>query len=211
MNINNKIAIMYSGLTSPFNQSIYDNHKKYLLDHYDCDIYMSTWKHSSNECAFSLLQPTNYNIEDYSELEPMFLDMEKLVTFKFPETKVLNVFSMYYNIYKAFNSVLQHNYNAYVRIRFDIKFDSTIQIIFNDYVHIPEKGNHRGGILDLFGYGDYNRMSAYCNTFLHISDYLKAKLVCHPETILKHSLLSNDIKINRTKQNIYLRDHLFTK
>ena len=207
-----KIALLYSGLTQKFNRQVFDNHKKFILDGYEYDIYLSTWLDESNQYALGVLNPVVCSIENFSKIsDSKFIDVHKRIMYKYPETNTENTIAMFYKIENCFNLVAQDDYDLIIRCRLDIEFDQKISLQNNDCVNIPFKGDYRGGINDLFGYGNYKNMRAYCTTYSRICSYLTNGICCHPETLLRHSLNEQGLCINRFENNLYLRGQLLTR
>ena len=207
-----KIALLYSGLTQKFHNQVFDNHKKFILDGYDYDIYLSTWLDESNQYVLDVLDPVASSVENLSEISNNeFTNVYKRVINKYPETKIENTIPMFYKIENCFNLLITHSYDFIVRCRLDIEFDKKILLQKNDCINIPVKGDYRGGINDLFSYGNYNNMKSYCTTYSRICSYLTNSVYCHPETLLRHSLNYQGLCINRFENNLYLRGQLLTR
>ena len=98
-----KIAITYSGL-SFFKQEYFENHYTNIFTQYNPDIYISTY--SSNDDILSKIdktyQPKVLHVEDFNNVEPLLQTINKRITIKRPETKNINVLSMYYKLYRSF-------------------------------------------------------------------------------------------------------------
>ncbi len=206
-----KIALLYSGLASGFSAEILDNHKRYIIDHYDCDIYLSTYNTDNYEPTLKLLNPIKYNIQDWVSTNPLFEQIAANIKYKPPETKPINTLSMFYQIQKCFSLVENNIYNAIIRLRFDITFDTKLDIIMNQNINIPQGGDHWGGILDLFAYGSFDIMKKYSQLYDKINEYITSNsVIFHPESMLRFYLNECGVPINRFPYNIYLRNQLFT-
>lgn len=204
-----KIAILYSGLTQKFNRQIFDNHKKFLLDGYDYHTYLSTWLDESNQYALDVLSPVASSVENLSEIsDKKFIDVHKRIKYKYPETKTENTIAMFYKIENCFNLLETSSYDCVVRCRLDIEFDKKILFQKNDCINIPVKGDYRGGINDLFGYGNYDNMKLYCTTYSRICSYLTNGVPCHPETLMRYNINEQGLCVNRFENNLYLRGQL---
>jgi len=211
-----KIAIMYSGLLS-FDLDKLLSHKKHIIDLYDTDIYLSTYFYQDNDLKIldQLHKFFNFcavNIESFSTLEPLFVEQSKAAKYIYHETKPINVLSMFYKIYQSYNTILKtKKYDIIIRHRLDTRLDQDLILDTNDQVNIPCNGDHHGGILDLFAYGNKNIMQQYCYLYQYIVDYLNHGVPLHPETLLRFHCEVNKIPINRFKLNLYLRNELFTQ
>lgn len=207
-----KVAILYSGLPK-FDQSIYHNHKKYILDIYKPDIYISTYDADKTilNSIETNYQPKTMHIENYNEVEKLLQIFIPLIANFASETKPFNVLSMHYKMHKSF-SFLDNNYDVIIRNRFDNVFDQPLELIVNDKLNIPKGGDHRGGLMDLFAYGNSSNMFIYNSLILFLGTYLiKYGALFHPEILLRMHCQYNNIDINRFDFNIYLRNILFTQ
>lgn len=204
-----KIALLYSGLPN-ITEEIYDNHKKQIIDHYDCDIYLSTYNTKNYETCIDLLKPKSIQIEDWEILLNNFQEIANKIIHKKPETVAINTLSMFYKIQQCFD--LMDNkiyYDAIIRLRMDNAFDSKLDIILNEDLNIPTGGDY-GGILDQLAYGSFNNMNIYCHLYNQIQKYIETNCVIfHPETMLKYYLSENNIIIKRFLFNIYLKNIFF--
>ena len=203
------IALLYSGLPN-ITESIYNNHKKYIIDHYDCDIYLSTYNIKNYETCINLLKPKYVQVEDWKILSNNLQQIANTIINKKPETVPVNTLSMFYKIQQCFDLIDNKiNYDAIIRIRLDDTFDSKLNIILNTDLNIPIGGDY-GGILDHFAYGSFNNMFMYCHAYNQIAKYINTNCVIfHPETILKYYLSECNVSVNRFSFNIYLRNCLF--
>lgn len=207
-----KIALLYSGISN-FTQDIIDNHRTFIYNLYDCDIYLSTWDLPDIDVVnqqIQLLQPIKYEIESFKEKEPFLNNMVSKIVYKTEGTRVLNVASMFYKIQQAFGLLETNQYDCVLRLRTDITFDSPLNIITDDKINIPSGGDHEGGFLDLFAYGSYNLMRSYCNLFDKLQTYIdNTAVIFHPESILRFYCIEQGLPINRFNYNIYLRGQWF--
>jgi hypothetical protein len=206
-----KIALLYSGLPN-MTELIYNNHKKYIIDHYDCDIYLSTYNIKNYETCINLLKPKITEIENWEILSDNFKQIAQKIVNKKPETIAINTLSMFYKIKQCFGLIDSNiNYDAIIRIRLDNTFNSKLDIVLNEDLNIPKGGDY-GGILDQFAYGSFYNMQIYCHLYSQIQRYIETNCVIfHPETILKYYLLECNVNIQRFFFNIYLRNSLFTR
>ena len=201
-----KIALLYSGLPN-ITEVIYDNHKKHIIDHYDCDIYLSTYNTKNDETCIDLLKPKSIQIEDWEILSNNFQEIANKIINKKSETVAINTIAMFYKIQQCFGLIDNKiNYDAIIRLRLDNTFNSKLDIVLNEELNIPTGGDH-GGILDQLAYGSFNNMNIYCHLYDQIQKYIETNCVIfHPETMLKYYLSENNIIIKRFLFNIYLRN-----
>jgi len=206
------VAIIYSGL-SFFKQDYFENHYTYIYSKYNPDIYISTYLPDDDSISKieRIYQPKILHIENFNTIEPLLSTIENRIGIKRPETKTINVLSMYYKIYRSFNLIPNiKDYDIIIRNRLDIKYDNELNLIQNDSLNVPMGGDHHGGLLDLFSYGCPDIMQAYCDIFLYTPIYIiERHNVFHPEILLRHHCQIKNIKINRFQYNLFLRGELF--
>jgi len=203
-----KIALIYSGLPS-FDQEIFDNHYKYIIKPYNPDIFISTYESEKISDIHNTYKPKSIHIEDYSLIEPYLEKLSSFILNVCHETKVVNSLSMFYKIHRGF-CLIDNSYDIIIRNRFDIKFDKQLEIEQNASLNVPFGGDHRGGLMDMFAYGNYENMSVYSNLVLFIASYLRYhNAVFHPESLLRGHCKINNIDIKRFDFNIYLRGMCF--
>jgi len=206
-----KIAIIYSGLPN-FNQTFFDNHYKYILQYYNPDIYISTYssdKHTIKKIK-EFYQPKSLHIEDYSIVSTFLQTIQKQIVCHRPETNPENVISMLYKIYRSFHLIPNNTYDIIIKNRFDIQFNQKLDLYINESFNVPMGGDHHGGLMDLFSYGNYETMKKYSNMFLYLPIYILEKhQIFHPEILLRHHCYINNLKIQRFKYDLFLRDELF--
>jgi hypothetical protein len=200
-----KVAILYSGLPN-MTLEIFHNHKKYLIDHYDCDIYCSTWHMDGVEQTMDMLNPIELEIEKFNDIQNIFNELLIYAENKRKEVRPINVFSMYYKLARTSKFIENKQYDIVVRHRFDTTYKSKIILSEDkDKIKIP-KGEDHGGINDRWAYGPQNLISAYNFLFKYIPIYTKVDgIVFHPETLLKHHCKKQNIDILRTEDSILLR------
>lgn len=214
------IAILYSGLPINNFSDFLSNHKNFIFtDNHNIDTYISTYITDSNSIEYiqkiiALLNPKKINIESFEDVKNNILDqyIQYIIKNKFTrDCRPINALSMFYKIKKCFSLLSDINYDIIIRTRFDIKFDSKINLEINHNINVPKCGDFRGGLLDMFAYGNYHIMKLYCSLFDHIEQYMKEGIIFHPESILRYHCLKQDIKINRFPFHIYLRNQNFTQ
>lgn len=211
------VAILYSGLINDFS-AFYENHKIYIYQDYNIDFFISTYIYNDQSDLLidrinTLLQPKNIDIEIYKNLESYFLNYKNEYIKKHTkDCRPINALSMFYKIKKSFNNILNMNiYDIIIRNRFDIKFNSKINLCKNNELNVPCGGDYRGGLMDLFAYGNPLIMNQYCNLFDFIPIYMKDDIYFHPESILRYHCQKQNIPINRFNFDIFLRGRNFTK
>jgi hypothetical protein len=207
-----KIAIIYSGL-SFFKQEYFENHYTNIFTQYNPDIYISTYLSNNSDLSKidKIYQPKILHIEDFNIIEPLLQTINKRITAKRPETKNINVLSMYYKLYRSYNIIPDiKNYDIIIRNRLDIKYDNKLSLIKNEFLNVPMGGDHHGGLLDLFAYGNPEIMQSYSDIFLYTPIYIiEHHCIFHPEIFLRHHCQIKNLKVKRFQYNLFLRDELF--
>lgn len=129
------------------------------------------------------------------------------------ETIIPNIFYMYYKVWLCYESVLRYEklnnvqYECIVRLRFDLEFEE-FPLMTNlkpNTIYVPSGSDHRGGLNDLVAIGDRESMSRYCNTYLNLMQYARSGIGFHPESILRHHIMSSSINIERFNIKYKLR------
>ena len=206
-----KIAIIYSGLPN-FNKVTFDNHYQHIFQYYNPDIYISTYLSDNTiiEKINEFYQPKSLHIEDPNTINPFLETIQKQIIFQRPETNTKNVISMLYKIYRAFHLIPNNTYDIIIKNRFDIQFNQKLDLDINESFNVPMGGDHHRGLMDLFSYGNYEIMKKYSNMFLYLPIYILEKhQIFHPEILLRHHCYINNLKIDRFKYDLFLRDKLF--
>lgn len=228
-----RIALLLSG---KFRGSYieYNSLYKNLLSRYSIDTFISyNYKNEEDiECdkseLISLYNPKVINYEKNSDIVDKFVNDASYYK-KAIESTPYNIFNMWYGILQANNLKSKYEtengfkYDVVIKSRFDIEFLKEIQILgVNDLrikkideeflknckknIFIPIGGDHRGGINDLFAYGDSESMDYYCNNFNHLLSYIKEGELIHPERLLRNHLSkSKNITLVRTEIPMRLR------
>ena len=117
----------------------------------------------------------------------------------FPEIKARNILLMWRNVYLS-SQLVDPSCDLVARLRYDNGFlDGTFDLILDSLstldcgIIIPEGGDNRGGIFDMFAIGDYRSMSVYSELYLNIHDYLAngvpATVKSYLDTILMFTIL----------------------
>lgn len=210
-----KIAILYCGIPF-FDKKYYENTKKYIVGDNEVDSYISIYDEDDSSKYIKDIEkfykPVSIEIEKYLDLLDIFEEKSSRVIHKHPETNPVKPFSMFYKLNKVFKLVEQSNkkYDIIIRNRFDISFDSILNLEINEKLNVPSGGDHRGGLMDLFAYSNYDIMKFYCDIYNYSEWYLMGGMMFHPETFLCCHILTKKIPLNRFNYNVYLRDECFT-
>ena len=192
--------------------------KKNLIDVYDADVFISTWipdlsieTNTSIEKLVELYKPIGLEIENFEETKYDLTRIIESVNFIYPpETKPLNVLSMYYKIMKANNLKKLHeinynfNYDVVIRSRMDLHFvhECSYLIPNEETILIPKGWDWRNGLNDLFAIGGTDAMNYYSDLFLNFEKIISETGWLHPESLLKHHLQKQNYNIYRPEIKI---------
>jgi len=202
-NASPRICVISSGL-----DRVYDNcsdifKAQIALSKIPIDFYGLFWQPVDNGKMQKHLQGFHKTVL-WTAAQREFGDLSSLV--KHHETNAHNFFSMAWGKWLLGHHMTEQKiwdqYDVFVYCRPDVCFDAAIdlpsifrQLQFQD-IFIPLNGNDywEGGVNDQVCFGGRG-LSVYLNMFEHIVDYLKEGVVLHPETLLKHHLMKNDVRV----------------
>lgn len=173
-----KIAVCISGQPRAYAQG-YEYMKRNLLDKYDCDIFIHTWRNTvyGTEDVIKLYNPKMWNDES-----PLDNHYDKLFTNVpgagwYPPTATI---SMFYSMFKTLQMKSTYeleasHYDWVVRTRFDYAINGVIPFeqLDPDKVYIPncrmvptrDFGN------DQFAFGSSRVMTEYMSTYLYMRNF----------------------------------------
>ena len=205
---NKRIAVCLSGNLRSF-KNCFNSLKTYLLDKYNCDVFISTWdfidnpgdnSHNKTQSILNDIK-TCYSPKKIEILNQIANMGEKYRKYIIENGRSPNAMTgMFYLIYKAdqlrqnFETQNNFKYDVVVRVRPDLLLKENINIP-NDVngVYIPNFG-HWIGINDQFAFGDRDSMKEYANLY-NCLDNICDKIDFRPESLLKFHLLNNKINI----------------
>lgn len=228
-----KTAILISGQLRDA-RNCFPSLKEYVIDAYNADVFIDTWSPGNN-----VLDHRGHLISDnLSPQETLLLYKPKLAMFEdfdnslfFDrikksnignkigydgshawETKVENVFYMYYKVWRCFQhmkhyeSLNNFHYDRVIRMRFDLMFDMfPIIEVEPDSVYVPAGFDHRGGINDLLSLGTRETMEKICDLFSNLVQYAESGVGMHPESVLRTHMERCGLAINRFPLKYKLR------
>lgn len=182
-----KVALCISGQMRTFDQC-FDNLKKYILNQYECDIFIHTWdnrgisKHGNNfyinendeitsEMLFNIYKPKKIIIENFREFKVLdkYVEISNMVNPKF------TTFPMFYsqkccndlkNNYSQENNI---NYDFIIRMRPDLQLESFIPKYVLNETNVFWHQNHPTFVdwrtFDHFHISNKENMDIYCNAY----------------------------------------------
>jgi hypothetical protein len=211
-----KIALIYSGLPRYILQ-LHDNHLTHLIPkNVELDTYFHFWDiwgytkqgwHQTTDSNSHLLSyddksnilkklsPIDFKFESLSTTQQILeLFVNQLANnAKGVGSNPRNYIFQFYSLYKSFQ-LLQREYDVVIRMRTDLQFtnNSPIPFIIDNALHIHNI-NCWPTINDQMGYGSYNVMKNYHETFLHLEN----SHIMHPESLLHEQLIRNNVPIQK--------------
>lgn len=126
---------------------------------------------------------------------------------KAPETKIINVLSMFKSRMKLMEACKDLNvfddqlYDFYIYTRPDsclngnLNLSEVLERLDKFDLLLPKNGHWRNGVNDQFAIGKSAAMKTYLDVYKNLKKYIDDDILFHPETLLKFHLKSNGIKI----------------
>lgn len=208
-----KVALCLSGAMRTFRKT-YPNLKKYLLDKYNPDVFISTWVlQDYNSSAVSEKELTDfYHPKKINVAWTHSFVVDEIVEQRnFNKRNPQSVYSMFYRINDCNKLKMQYEmdgnftYDCVIRFRPDIYLEEEFNLENLDQLNVPKWGDF-GGLNDQFAFGNSDIINCYSNLFHNIVDYLKedSSLIFNPEFLLKRHIEKNKIGLNRPNINYKL-------
>lgn len=202
-----KLAVCISGQPRMFKKS-YESIKSHILDKYDCDLYIFSWKKEDSskidkfnswryqdegtlEEYINLYNPKAYLIEKYTdEIENQFIKEENKYGFIREDNPVRRYLAMLYGIYQANQlSDDKGNYDYIIRTRPDILYNG-FQLPKTN-IMIDHYGNGRtiNSPGDVFACGIPVEMEIYSSLYYNVQYHFKEDgIIPNTEILLEHHL-----------------------
>ena len=205
-----KIAVLLTGRLQSsneieFNQTLYDKSLQTLkLIDNNITFFISINQTAENpEYTKRFMSDLNIS-QDQINIENTQPPSELLTYPKRIETIYHNAYSMFYHnkrcfeLMETYQNKHQITFDTILKFRADLFSNTEFHIseIEQDTIYIPNSFDF-SGINDQIAYGTPNSMKIYTNCVDHIINYCKKDIIFHPETILKHHLVTNNLKIIR--------------
>ena len=198
-----KIAVCISGQPRSYTKG-YEYLKKNVLDRYDTDIFIHTWKNKVYDIkdVIDLYNPVDYITDELSIFDKDDLNRKYTNTpdpEKFPPS---NMVYAYYSLFqscllKIKNEIVSNQYDWVIKTRFDYAINGVIPFDKMDKtkIYIPncrmvitrDFGN------DQFAFGSSLVMNKYMSTYLMMEDYYNAGYQMNGEEMLKATLRNNNL------------------
>jgi len=209
-----KVALCLSGQPRMFKTS-YASLKTHILDNYNCDIFIDTWKFKNTDENFYLshrykdegsleelydtYQPRVLNVEKFDEIfEFKCLDFESRIASR-QGAKEDNYLRRYYSmLYKIYNcNKIKNEYEKKMNIHYDIVVRSRLDVLYTQKIEFNKdinltadrQGSGRDGCAgDILAYGVKDTMDIYCDLFNQIYHYFSNGVFINTEIVLPHHL-----------------------
>lgn len=188
-----KIALCFSGQARGFEQG-YEYYKRNLLDHYDVDVYIHSWKFDGMERLNELYKPVACSYE-----LPV---ADERIDFKYPRNPnpvkhpPRGTYSMYYSMNKV-SKLIQDEYDWVIKSRTDYALNVNIpfQQLDNSKLYIPncrmvperDFGN------DQFAFGSQETMEKYMSTFENLDKYYNEGAQFNGEDLMRANLHEHNL------------------
>lgn len=221
-----RAALILSGQFRDAKKS-YDSIKKFILDPYQPDVFISSWLNPNrivpsawfgntpnDDCDVSdiirMYSPKSLIMETFDDSDESFYSQQSRLLDSClnpgTETKTLNVFSMWYKKHGANQLKIKwerqnrFKYDVVILSRFDLVFleDPMLEILPPGKIKIPQGFDWCDGIGDLFAFGDSSTMDEYFKIFEKMSYYrLQEGVSPTPELINKHHIEQSNLDLER--------------
>lgn len=168
-----KIALCFCGQARSYEKG-YEYYKRNLLDHYNVDVYIHSWKFSDSNKLVELYKPKDYLFEDklMGNYDAIYTNTPNAA--KWPPRFT---YSALYSMHEV-NSLIHGNYDWVIKTRTDYALNVRIPFeeLDNSKLYIPncrmvpahDFGN------DQFAFSSKENMDRYMSTFEYIDDYYES-------------------------------------
>jgi len=212
-----KVALLLSGDMRDWIIN-YVYFKQHLLDHYDVDIFISTWRGYKNDEVVNVYNPVAMDIQDYNR---GFNQRWASITNPYeenrePNVNLVNCMSMWYKTWRVnelkneYQFTMNTKYDLVIKTRPDLKLEEKVILEKpkNNTLYIPKGWDWSGGVNDLFAYGSSHVINIYSDMFRMFPTLLKScESKLNPEILLRDYLNTfQGIKLERPKIDMTLRN-----
>jgi hypothetical protein len=195
-----KIALCFSGQARVFEKG-YEYYKRNLLDHYDVDVYIHTWKFPDEDKLIKL-----YNSKGYETQTPPLGEFDQIYTNTPNAEKHPPRFTyrMLYSMYKC-SQLIEGQYDWVIKTRTDYALNVVIPFnqLDNNNLYapncrmVPERdfGN------DQFAFGSQETMMKYMSTYENINNYYAAGNQFIGEDLMRANLHEHNLRLTYVDMN----------
>ncbi len=228
-----KVALLLSGQIREAKES-FPSIKSEIIDRFNADVFISTWGQSDEikkslhadswflkdtltiDETLEFFTPKMFILDQY-ESEGIQKIAEKARSYESfaPQTGEMNpisVFLMWYKIKQSFllmsgyENIIGEKYDYVIKGRFDLKIHNQIVLDPNlNTICVPPGFDWKGGVNDVFAWGGRDSMEWYCSMFDNLDDYILSTGFFHPESLLRHHLLTSEYNLERPDLKVSLR------
>jgi|2_EtaG_2_1085320.scaffolds.fasta_scaffold00016_117 hypothetical protein len=212
-----KVAVLWAGGIRDFRRT-WSNYRGAILqscrhgdNDLEVDLYVSTYESEDVEEFTELYQPVHIDVESLEKVtaksQEAMLDLQKTHYDKWPESNPISTVSTLYKldrVYKTFEKHSLYNYDYVVRYRDRIllshQLDHALPPVgeYGRGILIPQFGNWKGGLCDVFAVGSELQMKKYhCGILDNLYSYLEQGCYLQVENILLWHLVAQNIKLIR--------------
>lgn len=190
-----KVAVLLTGHLRSANQN-YVNLRRFLLDNYDCDVYCASWggvkeqKYLETVYGDALKSVYLENPQGYYPIKRLYKNSDSKFAYG---AKWANRLTDQWHIVRKGVGLLDGEYDAVVRIRFDVFFKSALEIT-TDTLVIPDdwagrkRLNMKERAVDHLAYGSVEDMQVYCTLYDYFDDLLPLTDISYAEGLVLYYL-----------------------
>lgn len=205
-----KIAICFAGQARSFDKS-FQYYEKNLLNYFDCDIFLHTWKSDSlkDNVLLDMYKPKSYSIEP--PLDSMVIN-SKYTRIDHPNWPAFSTISSFYSIFKSNCLRLDYEtnnmvgYDWIIKTRFDFAWNFTppLKELNKDFLYLPKEGwydntNKRLHVNDQIAFGSPYYMNKYMSTYYNLDTFYKNGIKINGEHLLGENIHYNNITLEELK------------
>jgi hypothetical protein len=208
-----KVCLLLSGNMRNATET-FPSFKSNLLDRYDTDVFISTWNSHNVYESINQFNPIAVDIENYEAgFESKWKQLVSHNEYKLEtNANLVSMISMWYKTLRAnqlrkkYENLIGVKYDLILKTRPDIILEEPIDLIQSDNLAIPFGWDWSEGINDLMAWGNQSNMETYCELFYSFVSLSNSMDKINPETMLKEYLKIKNIKTERPKVDLTLRD-----
>jgi hypothetical protein len=208
-----KVCLLLSGGMRNATET-FPSFKSNLLDRYDTDVFISTWNSHNVYNSINLFSPISFDVENYEAgFESKWNELVSHNEYKLEtNANLVSMISMWYKTLRAnqlkkkYENLMGVKYDLILKTRPDIILEEPIELIQSDSLAIPFGWDWSEGINDLMAWGNQSNMETYCELFYSFVSLSNSMDKINPETMLKEYLKIKNIKTERPKVDLTLRD-----
>jgi len=195
-----KIALCFSGQARAFEKG-YEYYKRNLLDHYDVDVYIHTWKFPDEDKLTELYKP----VKIHTQVPPLGdFDNKYTNTPNAEKHPPRFTYRMLYSTYVC-SHLIEGDYDWVIKARTDYALNVVIPFneLDNNQLYVPncrmvperDFGN------DQFAFGSKKTMMDYMLTYINIDKYYDAGNQFIGEDLMRANLHEHNLRLTYVDMN----------